>query len=268
MQRERERVLVMGILNITPDSFSDGGRWRTTDEAVAGGLAMLEAGADLLDIGGESSRPGAAPVCLQEETDRVLPILQRLRKETRCGLSVDTTKAGVAKAALAEGATMINDISALRAEASMARVVCEAGAGIVLMHMKGTPRTMQQAPTYGDVVQEVFQFLLDRAAYAQAMGISSARIVLDPGIGFGKSLDHNLALLRGLPNLCSCGYPVMVGVSRKSFLGKILNVPVEERLEATIAANTVAVLHGASIIRVHDVKEARRAADVAVCLRP
>jgi dihydropteroate synthase len=261
-------VLVMGILNITPDSFSDGGRWRTAEEAVAGGLAMIEAGADLLDLGGESSRPGAVPVSAQEEMDRVLPILRALRNETSCGLSADTTKAEVAKAALAEGATMINDISALRADPSMARVVSEAGAEIVLMHMKGTPQTMQQTPTYGNVTQEVFQFLLDRAAYAQSMGIPRERIVLDPGIGFGKTRVHNVALLRGLSNLCSCGYPVMVGVSRKSFLGQILDVPVEDRLEATIAANTVAVLHGASMIRVHDVKEARRAADVAVCLRP
>jgi dihydropteroate synthase len=258
----------MGILNVTPDSFYDGGRLFDTETAVSQGLSMIQDGADILDIGGESSRPGSEPITPLREQSRVLPVIEQLRARTDTPISVDTTKAAVAESALQRGATMINDTSAMRFDPDMVHVVAEYGAKIVLMHMKGTPRTMQDAPEYSDVVHEVRDFLLERAATAEAAGIPRDCIILDPGIGFGKTLEHNLLLLRHLPVLCSAGYTVLIGVSRKSFLGKLLDLPAEERLEGTIAANTVAILHGAEIIRVHDVKEGRRAADVAARLRP
>ena len=261
------RVLVMGILNVTPDSFYDGGRLFDVDAAIEAGLSMIEDGADLLDIGGESNRPGAGPVSPQQELSRVLPVLEGLRAKTTIPISIDTTKASVAQAALHAGADIINDITALRFDPEMAQTISESGAKVVLMHMQGKPQTMQQEPHYDDVVMEVRDFLTERAEYAQAAGIPPDHIILDPGIGFGKLLEHNLALLQQLPKLTSCGYPVLVGLSRKSFLGQLLDLPVTERLEGTIAANTTAILGGASIIRVHDVKEGRRTADVAVRLR-
>jgi len=267
MIHHEERVLVMGILNMTPDSFYDGGRLFDVDTAIRAGMSMIEDGADLLDIGGESSRPGAEPVSPQQELTRVLPVLEGLRAETTTPISIDTTKASVAKATLHAGASIINDITALRSDPEMARTISEAGAKAILMHMQGTAQTMQLEPHYNDVVKEVGGFLMERAEYAQAAGIPPDHIILDPGIGFGKLLEHNLSLLRQLPKLASCGYPVLVGLSRKSFLGQLLDLPVTERLEGTIAANTVAILGGASIIRVHDVKEGRRTADVAVRLR-
>jgi dihydropteroate synthase len=257
----------MGILNVTPDSFFDGGRSFDTKTAVSHALSMIEDGADILDIGGESTRPGADPVSPTQEKLRVLPVIEALRTQTDVAISVDTTKASVAESALQRGATIINDISAMRFDADMPRVVARYGAQIVLMHMQGTPQTMQRSPEYKDVVHEVRDFLLRRADAAEAAGIPRENIILDPGIGFGKTLEHNLLLLRHLPILCASGYTVLIGVSRKSFLGRLLGLPVEERLEGTIAANTIAILHGADIIRVHDVKEGRRAADVAVRLR-
>ena len=267
MIHHEQRVLVMGILNMTPDSFYDGGRLLDVDTAIQAGISMIEDGADLLDIGGESSRPGAEPVSPQQELTRVLPVLEGLRAETTTPISIDTTKASVAKATLHAGADIINDITALRSDPEMARTISEAGAKVILMHMRGTAKTMQLEPHYNDVVKEVGDFLMERAKYAQTIGIPSDHIILDPGIGFGKLLEHNLSLLRQLPKLASCGYPVLVGLSRKSFLGQLLDLPVTERLEGTIAANTAAILGGASIIRVHDVKEGRRTADVAVLLR-
>ncbi len=267
MTHHERRVLVMGILNVTPDSFYDGGRLFDVNTAIEAGLSMIEDGADLLDIGGESNRPGAGPIPPQQELTRVLPVLEGLRAKTAIPISVDTTKASVAQAALHAGADIINDITALRFDPDMAQTVSETGAKVVLMHMQGKPQTMQQEPHYADVVKEVRDFLTERAEYAQAAGIPPDHIILDPGIGFGKLLEHNLALLQQLPKLASCGYPVLVGLSRKSFLGQLLDLPVTERLEGTIAANTAAILRGASIIRVHDVKEGRRTADVAVRLR-
>lgn len=261
------RVLVMGILNVTADSFYDGSRRLDPGVAVEAGLSMIEDGADLLDIGGESSRPGAQSVPPQQELARILPVLEGLRDRTDVPISVDTTKASVAAAALRAGADIINDISALRFDPGMAHTISASDANVILMHMQGTPRTMQDQPHYVDVVKEVAGFLVGRAEYARSAGIPVRRIILDPGIGFGKTLEHNLSLLRELPKLVSSGYPVMVGVSRKSFLGQILALHAAERLEGTIAANTAAILGGASIIRVHDVKEGRRTADVAVRLR-
>ena len=268
MKNQADRVLVMGILNATPDSFYAGARTTDSNAVIKAGLMMIENGADVLDIGGESSRPGAAPVSVDQELRRVLPVVEGLRTETTLPLSIDTTKASVAKATLRAGANIINDISALRADPDMAGIIAESGAKVILMHMQGVPQTMQKEPHYSDVVAEVCDFLRHRAEAAQAAGIQADRIILDPGIGFGKQLDHNLALLRQLPKLVSYGYPVLIGLSRKSFLGQLLDLPASQRLEGTIAANAVAIIGGASIIRVHDVKEGRRTADVAVRLRP
>ena len=261
------RVLIMGILNVTPDSFSDGGRFLSPDAAVKRALIMEKEGADIIDVGGESSRPGAEPVPVEEELRRVIPVLERLRGKLRIPISIDTTKAEVAEAALRAGASIVNDISALRFDPAMAFVVAEFGAGLVLMHMLGTPKTMQQAPHYEDVVREVREFLAERALYAQSQGIPREAIAVDPGIGFGKTVEHNLELLRRLPELVELGFPVLVGPSRKSFIGAILGLGVEERLEGTLAACAVAVVRGADILRVHDVREVRRAADLALHLR-
>ena len=261
------RVLIMGILNVTPDSFSDGGRFLSPDAAVERALAMEKEGADIIDVGGESARPGADPVPVEEELRRVLPVLERLRGKLRIPISIDTTKAEVAEAALRAGASIVNDISALRFDPAMAPLVAKFGAGLVLMHMLGTPKTMQQAPYYEDVVTEVRDFLAERAQYAQSQGIPREAIAVDPGIGFGKTVEHNLELLRRLPELVELGFPVLVGPSRKSFIGAILGLGVEERLEGTLAACAVAVVRGADILRVHDVKEVRRAADLALHLR-
>jgi len=263
-----DRVQVMGILNVTPDSFYAGGRTIDSETVIQAGLSMIENGADMLDIGGESSRPGADPVSADEELRRVLPVVEGLLSKTSLPLSIDTTKAAVARATLRAGASIVNDISALRADPDMAEVIATAGAKVILMHMQGTPQTMQKEPHYNDVVEEVCDFLRLRAEAALAAGISPDSIILDPGIGFGKRLEHNLALLRQLPKLASCGYPVLVGLSRKSFLGQLLDLPAAQRLEGTIVANAIAIYGGASIIRVHDVKEGRRTADVAVRFKP
>lgn len=257
----------MGIINATPDSFYDQGRFQKQGEAIDQALTMIAQGADILDIGGESSRPGAREVSADQELRRILPVIEGIRAHSDIPISVDTTKSCVAKAALHAGADIINDISALRFDSAMAGVVADADARVVLMHMQGTPATMQQRPTYQDVVEEVRGFLISRAQFAESVGIAADHIILDPGIGFGKQLQHNVQLLQQLPKLTSCGYPLLVGLSRKSFLGEILDLPATERLEGTIVANTLAILGGASMIRVHDVKEGRRTADVAVRLR-
>jgi dihydropteroate synthase len=247
------RVHLMGILNVTPDSFSDGGRFLAPDAAVAHALAMVEAGADIIDIGAESTRPGATPVNEQEEIRRLIPVIKEVCRRVTVPVSVDTTKASVAKLALEAGAAIINDISALRNDGKMGTVVAEAGAGLVLMHAQGTPQTMQQAPAYHDVVAEVRQFLAERVRTALEFHIRPAQILLDPGIGFGKNLDHNLTLLAHIPELASLGYPLLVGVSRKAFIGQVLGRPVEQRMMGTAAASAMAILGGARVIRVHDV---------------
>lgn len=263
----RERVVVMGILNATPDSFYEGSRVHSPDEAVARALLMESQGADVIDVGGESSRPGSTPISAAAELDRVLPIVVGVRKRSDVLISIDTTKAVVAAAAIEAGATIVNDISALRFDVDMAKTIAAAGAFIVLMHMRGMPQTMQQEPAYRDVVSEVRTFLGERTAAAEAAGIASDRIILDPGIGFGKKLEHNLELLRRIDRIVEIGPPVLIGASRKSFLGEILDLPAGERLEGTIAVHAVAVAQGADWIRVHDVKEGRRTADVARRLR-
>jgi dihydropteroate synthase len=253
-------ALVLGIVNATPDSFSDGGRFRATEAAVAHGLQLVQEGADLLDIGGESSRPGAQPVGLEEELDRVLPVIRALAGRVRIPLSVDTCKAEVARQALAAGAHVVNDITALRGDEEMATVVREFRAGVILMHMLGTPPTMQRNPRYSDVVGEVAAFLEERLQAAADLGIAGEQVVLDPGIGFGKSHEHNLRLLAHLQELGRLGRPVCLGASRKGFLGQLLGREVGQRLAGSLAAVCFALaLHAAQVVRVHDVAETRDA---------
>lgn len=263
------RALVMGILNVTPDSFSDGGRYATTDAAVAGALQMAGEGADILDIGGESSRPGSEPVPEDEQIRRVIPVLRGIRA-AGCALpvSIDTTSSAVAAAALEYGANILNDISALRDDPAMARLAADSGAGVVLMHMRGAPKTMQQEPRYEDVAREVREFLDERVRFAVEAGVRLEQICLDPGIGFGKRLDHNLALIRSLADLRTLGRPILLGVSRKAFIGGLTGASdPKDRLEGSLAAGVAGILRGADILRVHDVRPSRLAADVAVALR-
>lgn len=250
-----ERPLVMGVVNATPDSFSDGGRFLNPEAAVAHARRLVEQGADLIDIGGESTRPGAAPVSEQEELDRVLPLLQMLQ-DLGTPISIDTRRPGVMKAALAAGASMINDVRAL-AEPYAHEAVATTGCAVCLMHMKGDPRTMQHSPHYDDVTREVKAFLKEAVRKAMFAGIGRDRIVVDPGIGFGKTPAHNLALLRELDHLKDIGVPILVGVSRKSLIGAVTGRPVEERLAGSLAMALLALLGGATILRVHDVKETR-----------
>jgi dihydropteroate synthase len=257
----------MGIINVTPDSFYDGGKRFDPGRAVADGLGLVESGADILDIGGESTRPGAPPVSAEEELGRVLPVVQGLRRTVKVPISIDTYKARVAQAALTEGADIVNDISALRFDPEMVAVLAAEKVPVVLMHMQGTPQTMQAEPRYDNVLREVQDFLTARARFALAAGVERGKIILDPGIGFGKTLDHNLTLLRGLPSLASLGHPLLIGASRKAFIGKILDVQPDERLEGSLAAAVAAVFGGAHIIRVHDVKETSRALRVADAIR-
>jgi dihydropteroate synthase len=257
----------MAILNVTADSFYDGGRRLDPGKAIADGIEMAAAGADVIDIGGESTRPGAGPVSEDEELERVLPVIRGLRREIGVPLSIDTYKSRVARAALAQGADIVNDISALRFDAEMVGLVAAERVPVVLMHMQGTPRTMQAAPRYDNVVREVEGFLAAQIRYALEKGVERCNIIVDPGIGFGKTLDHNLALLRGLPDLASLGQPLLAGASRKSFIGKILGTEPTERLEGSLAAATAAVLAGANIIRAHDVQETRRAVRIADAIR-
>jgi len=261
------RTAIMGVLNVTPDSFYDGGRRMDPDKAIAAGVEMAAAGADIIDVGGESTRPGAESVSEQEELERVLPVIRGLRKGVHTPISIDTYKSRVARAALSEGADIINDISALRFDPAMASLVAAEKVPVILMHMQGTPHTMQTKPKYNDVVREVGDFVMARVRTALRAGIEAGKIIVDPGIGFGKTLEHNLELLRGLPELSRLGQPLLVGASRKAFIGRILNVTADERLEGSLAVAVAAVLAGANIIRAHDVKETRRAVAIADALR-
>jgi dihydropteroate synthase len=248
------RPLVMGIVNVTPDSFSDGGQYLDADAAVGHALKLAADGADILDIGGESTRPGAKPVPLEDELARVVPVVRRLAAQTRVPISVDTSKAEVAFRALEAGASIVNDITAGRGDPAIVEVVHQAAAGIVLMHMQGTPETMQLNPTYVDVIREVRAFLAERVQAFLDGGVPAERIAIDPGIGFGKTFEHNMALLRDLRELGSIGRPVVLGVSRKGMLGQITGRPRGERLAASLAAACYCASHGAAhVLRVHDV---------------
>jgi dihydropteroate synthase len=254
----------MGVVNVTPDSFSDGGRFFDCDAAIRHGLELEAEGAAILDIGGESTRPGADPVGASEELRRVLPVIEGLiAAGAKAEISIDTSKAEVADRALRAGATIVNDVTALRADPEMAPVVAAEGAALCLMHMLGDPRTMQDDPRYDDVVAEVSAFLQERMAVAVAAGVPVDRIVLDPGIGFGKTVAHNLELLRRLDEFVAVGRPVLIGTSRKSFLGRLTGRDVEHRLAATIATNVIGYIHGASIFRVHEVAPVDDALKVA-----
>jgi len=257
------RTWIMGIINVTPDSFSDGGRYFDAERAVARGLELAAGGADILDVGGESTRPGSLPVPEAEELRRVVPVIGALRKRTTCLLSVDTTKAAVARAALDAGADIVNDTSAFRFDLAMPGEVARSGAGVILMHMQGTPLTMQQSPRYGDLLGEVLAFLGERIRVAEAAGIPRERVIVDPGIGFGKTFEDNLVLLRRQEVFHELGRPLLLGFSRKAFLGRLLGLPPEERLEGTIAAAVLSVERGAHILRVHDVGPVVRAVRAA-----
>jgi dihydropteroate synthase len=254
--------IVMGVVNVTPDSFSDGGEWLDPDAAVAHGRDLVAQGAAILDIGGESTRPGAEPVTATEELRRVVPVLEGLAG-AGARLSIDTSKAAVAAAALDAGATFVNDVTALRGDPAMAALVAERGCDVCLMHMLGEPRTMQRDPRYADVVDDVKAFLARRLELAVAAGIAEGHVWLDPGIGFGKTVDHNLELLARLDEIVALGRPVVVGTSRKSFLGVITGRAAGERVPATIATNVLALARGARVFRVHDVAQARDALLVA-----
>ncbi len=253
----------MGVLNITPDSFSDGGLYATPEAAVARGLQLIADGADILDVGGESTRPGSDPVSADEEMHRVLPVITELRKRSDTLMSIDTTKAEVARAALDAGADIINDISAGRFDQAMLDLAAERKAPIILMHMQGNPKTMQKNPYYADLLPEILTFFEQRIAAAVSRGIPRDRIIIDPGIGFGKRQEDNLSLLKNLQVLDTLGLPILIGISRKSFIGRILGDPPDQRLEGTIASALISVLHGAHILRVHDVAPVKKALTVA-----
>jgi dihydropteroate synthase len=255
--------LLMGVLNVTPDSFSDGGLFLDRDAAVEHGESLAADGADIVDVGGESTRPGADPVPLDEELRRVVPVVEDLAERIGARISIDTSKLEVGRRALDAGATVVNDVTSLRAAPELAGVIADAGADCCLMHMLGEPRTMQEDPRYDDVVADVKAFLGERLEFAVAEGIAEERIWLDPGIGFGKTLDHNLELLRRLDEIVALGRPVVVGTSRKSFLGRITGHAEDDRLGETIATNLIAWERGGSIFRVHDVREVGAALRVA-----
>lgn len=260
-----QRTLVMGVVNVTPDSFSDGGRWLAHDAAIAHGLRLRDEGADVVDVGGESTRPGAQPVPVQEELRRVRPVVEALASRG-VPVSIDTRRPEVARAALAAGACIVNDVEGLRAP-GMAEACADARCGVVVMHMQGQPHDMQRTPAYRDVVAEVRAFLAERAAFAQKAGVPRDALCVDPGIGFGKTLDHNLALLRGLRSLGDLGFPVLVGVSRKGFLGALAGIAQpDQRLHPGLAAAAIAVANGADVIRTHDVRPTVEALKVADAL--
>lgn len=251
-----KRTHVMGVLNVTPDSFSDGGLFLEREKAIEHGIAMAKEGADIIDIGGESTRPFSKPISSDEEIDRVVPVISALAREIKIPISIDTWKGSVAREALKAGASMVNDITALRRDPAIASVAAESGVPVILMHMKGTPEDMQKNPVYDDVIGEIKQFLADAAKKAVEAGIPEDLIVIDPGIGFGKTFDHNLQIMKELPSFLSLGLPLLIGTSNKSFIGEVLGKKVDERVIGTMATVAVAAMHGAHVVRVHNVKEA------------
>lgn len=269
-----KRTIIMGVLNVTPDSFSDGGKFFSLEDAVKHAIKMEKDGADIIDIGGESTRPGAKAISLNEEMNRVIPVLEELVKKIKILISVDTYKSEIAKKALDLGASMVNDITALRGDKNLAKIVADYDVPICLMHMKGSPRDMQINPIYDDVVKEIHDFLKERSDYAISCGIKKENIIIDPGIGFGKRtgkrIEDNCEILRRLSELKDLGFPIMVGASRKTFIGNICGgdkpLPVSDRLEGSLAAACIAVANGADIVRVHDVKETRRCVDIVDCI--
>ncbi|MFO7980020.1 MAG: dihydropteroate synthase [Candidatus Aminicenantes bacterium] len=254
-----QKTWLMGILNITPDSFSDGGLYYNKQNAVKRGLQLIEEGADILDIGGESSRPGSDPITAEEEKKRILPVLSEIRKQTDTFISVDTTKSEVLKAALDQGADILNDISGMRFDPKMLELASEKNIPVVIMHMKGTPKNMQKRPKYENVVEEIKTFLKKRVKTALKTGIKKNKIIIDPGIGFGKRLKDNLKIIGNLSSFNELDLPILIGVSRKSFIGNLLNVTPDQRIEGTIASSLVSVLQGAHILRSHDIASLKKA---------
>ena len=267
--RASEKTLVMGVLNVTPDSFSDGGRFFEKDKAIAHALRMVEEGADFIDIGGESTRPFSDPISGQEEMDRVVPVIEELQKRVETYISIDTTKAAVAREAVKAGATLINDISALRLDPEMAGTAAALKAPVALMHMKGSPKNMQVNPTYDDLMGELIAFFRERIEFAAAAGIPEERVIIDPGVGFGKTFDHNLMIINRLGELItSLGRPLLLGTSRKGFLGQIVKTETaRERDAGTGATTAIGVYHGARIIRAHNVLMTRHIADVTDAIK-
>ncbi|MBI5188105.1 MAG: dihydropteroate synthase [Nitrospirae bacterium] len=263
-----KKTYIMGILNVTPDSFSDGGLYFDKSAAIKRAIQMVEDGADIVDIGGESTRPGSEPVTIEEELRRTIPVIDALAKEIKIPISIDTYKSEVAKSALDAGASMVNDISGLRFDPDMPEVVSEYKVPVVIMHIKGAPKNMQVNPVYEALIHEIMDYLMISIRVAVKSGIAEDKIIIDPGIGFGKTFDHNLEIINNLREFTFLGKPILIGLSRKAFIGKILgDVPVTDRLEGTAAAVAVSIMNGANIIRVHDVKEMARVAKVADAIK-
>ena len=256
--KHQPHTLIMGILNMTPDSFSDGGQFKYHDQAIDYALEMVKEGANIIDIGGESTRPGAKAVQLEEELMRTIPIIEAIRLKSDCLISIDTYKSKVAKAALDAGADMVNDISGLTFDHNMASLVAKRNVPVIIMHIKGKPGDMQKNPNYDNLIKEIKAFFEVQIAIAKKAGIDSGNIILDPGIGFGKRLEDNFEIIRELGQISTMGYPVLLGPSRKSFIGFTLDLPVEERIEGTLASITAGVINGARIVRVHDIRATRR----------
>ena len=267
IREENSATLIMGILNVTPDSFSDGGMYYNATQAIEFALQMEEEGADIIDVGGESTRPGAKTVELQKECDRILPVIEGIRTKSDILISIDTYKSEVARQSIATGAGMVNDISGMTFDPNMVDVIKDSGLPVVIMHIKGTPKNMQKNPYYEDLMQELTEYFEERKKFARAKGILDQQIILDPGIGFGKRLKDNFQLLRELKKIVDMGFPVLIGPSKKSFIGLTLDLPVDQRLEGTAAAVTTGILKGARIVRVHDVKEMKRVALITDSIR-
>jgi dihydropteroate synthase len=265
--KNRNRIIVMGVVNTTPDSFSDGGEFFDTNRAVDHALRLVAEGADIIDVGGESTRPGADPVGAEEEMRRVLPVIERLAPQIDIPISIDTYKESVVRAALTAGARIVNDISGLTADSQLAQTVAEFGAGLILMHKRGDPATMQSDTHYDNLIAEIKQFLRGAISKAEAAGVDPTKIMIDPGIGFGKDLAGNLEIINSVGSLGELGKPVLIGASRKSFIGRITGADPAHRLHGSLAAAVAAVIYGAAALRVHDVKETREAVDVAIQLR-
>ena len=267
MREENPTTLIMGILNVTPDSFSDGGMYYDATQAIEFALQMAEEGADIIDVGGESTRPGAKTVELQKECDRILPVIEGIRTKSDILISIDTYKSEVARQSIATGAGMVNDISGMTFDPNMVDVIKDSGLPVVIMHIKGTPKNMQKNPYYEDLMQELTEYFEERKNFSRAKGILDQQIILDPGIGFGKRPQDNFQLLRELKKIVDMGFPVLIGPSKKSFIGLTLDLPVDQRLEGTAAAVTTGILKGARIVRVHDVKEMKRVALITDSIR-
>ena len=256
------RTLIMGILNLTPDSFSDGGQFNSIQKALDHTMSMIEAGADIIDIGGESTRPGSKPISFVEEIERTIPVIEEIRKISDCTISIDSYKSEVVEAALNVNANIVNDISGLTYDNKMATLISDNKAPLILMHMKGKPLDMQKNPIYDDLISEICNFFSNQIFFANSVGIDSSKIILDPGIGFGKRIEDNFEIIRELKQIRAMGFPVLIGPSRKSFIGNTLNLPTDDRIEGTMATITAGLLNGANIVRVHDINETLRTVSI------